>query len=177
MSRTNPCKKKPRSAKRTLLIYGEGLHEEIFLKYLRGIYSQGSGINVTVRNGKGGTVVNIITKAVNEPGAFDCRIVVLDNDKSEWEMSTARSEARTREIVLLENTPCLEATPLTILRSGQNFSTRKSTWCKSEFESIYLDKKKRTELDGYARIFPKTTLDTERANVIELDVLISLMER
>ncbi len=177
MSRTNPHKKKRRSASRTLLMYGEGLGEEMFLKHLRGLYSHNSGVAVTIRNGKGGTATNIITNAVNEPGSFDRRIVILDNDKSTQEMNQARTEARQRGVELLENTPCLEATLLTILRPGQNFSGKTSAWCKNEFESNYIDKKKRTEIGEYGRVFPKTTLDTQRANVFELNAIISLMER
>lgn len=176
MSRTNPYKKKRRSASRTLLMYGEGLGEEMFLKHLRGLYSRNSGVAVTIRNGKGGTATNVITNAVNEPGAFDRRIVILDNDKSEQEMNRARTEASQRGVQLLENTPCLEAVLLTILRPGQNFSGRTSAWCKSEFESNYLNKKKRTEIGEYEKFFPKTTLDTQRNSISELNAIISLME-
>ena len=34
MSRTNPYKKKRRHANKTLLIFGEGMNEEVFLKHL-----------------------------------------------------------------------------------------------------------------------------------------------
>jgi hypothetical protein len=176
MSRTNPYKKKRRSASRTLLMYGEGLGEEMFLKHLRGLYSRDSGVAVTIRNGKGGTATNIITNAVNEPGAFDRKIVILDNDKSEQEMNQARTEAKQQGIELLENSPCLEAILLAILRPGQSFSGKTSAWCKSEFESNYLNKKKRTELGEYEKFFPKATLDTQRTNVPELNNLISLMQ-
>lgn len=176
MSRTNPYKKKRRSASRTLLMYGEGLGEEMFLKHLRGLYSRDSGVFVTIRNGKGGTATNIIINAVNEPGLFDRRIVILDNDKSEQEMNQARGEARCRGIEILENSPCLEATLLTILRPGQSFSGRTSVWCKNEFESNYLNKKRRTELGEYGKFFPKEILDTQRANVPGLNTLISLMQ-
>lgn len=176
MSRTDPYKKKRRSASRTLLMYGEGLGEEMFLKYLRGLYSRDSGVAVTIRNGKGGTATNIIINAVNEPGAFDRRIVILDNDKGEEEMNQARTEAKKKGIELLENYPCLEAILLAILKPGQSFLSKTSAWCKNEFESNYIDKKKRTELNGYSRFFPKATLDAQRANVPELNTLISLME-
>ena len=158
-------------------MYGEGLGEEMFLKYLRGLYSRDSGVAVTIRNGKGGTATNVITNAVNEPGSFDRRVVILDNDKSEQEMNQARAEAKQRGVELLENTPCLEAVLLLILRPGQNFSGKTSAWCKSEFESNYLNKKKRTEIGEYGKIFPKATLNTQRANVSGLNTIISLMER
>lgn len=177
MSRTNPYKKKRRSASRTVLMYGEGLHEEVFLKYLKGLYSRDSGVGVKIRNGKGGTPMNIVINAVNEPGAFDRRIVILDNDKSEQEMNSARKGAQQKGVELLENSPCLEAILLAILRTGKTFSKKTSAWCKSEFESNYLDNKKRTEIGEYGKFFPKTTLDTQRVNIPELDILIALMER
>ena len=177
MSRTNPYKKKRRSASRTLLMYGEGLGEEMFLKYLRSLYSRDSGVAVTIRNGKGGNALNIIVNAVNEPGDFDRRIVILDNDKDEQEMNKARTEAKQKGIEVLENSPCLEATLLAILRSNQSFSNKTSAWCKNEFQSNYMDKKKRTEVSEYAKIFPKTILDSQRINVSGLNILISLMEK
>lgn len=175
MSRTNPYKKKRRSAERTLLVYGEGLGEEVFLKYLRGLYSQNSGFKVKIRNGKGGTPTNIVMCAVNEPGSFDRKVVVLDNDKSDQEMNHARSEAKQRGIEFLENSPCLEATLLAILRPGQNFLGKTSEWCKSKFESNYMDEKKRTELEEYKKVFSKQILDNQKDSVSELKALINLM--
>lgn len=175
MSRTNPNKKKRRSASRTLLVYGEGLGEEMFLKYLRGLYSKNSGVEVKIRNGKGGTPINIVISAVNEPGSFDRKVVVLDDDKSQQEMNLARVEAKKREIELIENLPCLEATLLSIVRNGQSFSNKTSAWCKSEFESNYLDKKKRTDVGEYTKFFSKNLLDSQRSKVSELNILISLM--
>jgi len=118
-------------------MYGEGLGEEIFLKYLRSLYAYNSGVSVTIRNGKGGNSKNIVINAINEPGDFERRIVILDNDKSQMEMTDALEEAKKRGVEILENSPCLEATLLLIFRPGKNFSTKKSSWRKSEFESNY----------------------------------------
>lgn len=176
MSRTNPHKKKRRAASQTLLMYGEGLGEEMFLKYLRGLYARDSGVAITIRNGKGGNALNIIVDASNAPGGFDKRIVVLDNDKGNEEMQRARQEATSRDIELVENTPCLEAILLAILNDGENYSSRQSSWCKGEFESKYLDKKKRTELNEYGKCFPKSLLDKQKTKIAELQKFISIME-
>lgn len=176
MSRTNPYKKKRRTASQTLLMYGEGLGEEMFLKYLRGLYTRNSGVVVTIRNGKGGNALNIIVDASNVPGGFDKRIIVLDNDKGDKEMQKARQEATSRGIELIENTPCLEAVLLAILNDGENYSGRQSNWCKSEFESKYLDKKKRTELNEYGKIFSKSLFDKQKIKVPELQKFILIME-
>ncbi|NCU41890.1 MAG: hypothetical protein EOM19_04180 [Candidatus Moranbacteria bacterium] len=175
MSRTNPYKKKRRSAKRTLLMYGEGLGEEMFLKHLRSLYVYNSGVSVTIRNGKGGSPKSIVINATNEPGDFEKRIVILDNDKDK-EMDQARTEAKKNGVQILENSPCLEATLLSVLRPKQNFSTKKSAWCKSEFESNYMGKKKRTELEEYKKVFSKQVLDNQKDSVSELKVLINLMQ-
>jgi len=177
MSRTNPYKKKRRAASQTLLMYGEGLGEEMFLKYLRSLYARDSGVAVTIRNGKGGNAVNIIIDASNAPGDFDNRVVVLDNDKGNVEMQQARQEATNRGIELIENTPCLEAVLLSVLTDGKNYSDKQSAWCKDKFQSDYLDKKKRTELSEYGKIFPKILLDKQRSRVQELGKLIFTMEK
>ena len=176
MSRTNPYKKKRRSANKTLLMFGEGLSEELFLKHLRALYSRDSGVAVTIRNGKGGTATDIVSNATREPGDFDRRIVILDNDKDEQEMQRARTEAKQRGIELIENSPCLEAVLLAILEDANSFSSKTSDWCKNKFESNYLDKHKRTEIKEYEKIFPKSLLDERRGDVTELNQLISLME-
>lgn len=176
MSRTNPYKKKRRAASQTLLVYGEGLGEEVFLKHLRGLYARESGVAVTIRNGKGGNAVNMIIDASNAPGGFDNRIVVIDNDKDDAEMRQARWEAENRSIGLIENTPCLEAILLGILNDGKDYSNKRSSWCKNEFESKYLDKKRRTELDEYEKIFPKSLLDRQKIKVPGLQRLISIMK-
>ncbi len=157
-------------------MYGEGLGEEIFLKHLRSLYAYNSGVSVTIRNGKGGNPKNIIINASNEPGDFEKRVVILDNDKDKKEMDQARAEAEKKGVKILENSPCLEATLLSILRPKQNFSTKKSAWCKSEFESKYMDKKKRTELEEYKKVFSKQILNGQKDSVSELKALINLMQ-
>ena len=176
MSRTNPYKKKRRAASQTLLMYGEGLSEEMFLKHLRGLYSQNSNIAVTIRKGKGGDAISVVIDAANAPGAFDRKIVILDNDKGNAEMTKARQEAKRRSIILFENTPCLEAILLLVLNDGGTFNSKTSGWCKKEFESKYIDKKKRTEPSEYEKVFPKTLLDKQRSKNLKLNTLISFME-
>lgn len=176
MSRTDPYKKKRRSTKSTLLMFGEGLYEEIFLKHLKSIYSRNSGVSIIIRNGKGGNAIDIVINAGREPGDFDQRIVVLDNDKDQNEMELARAKAKQKGIELLENSPCLEAMLLSVLKNGVSFSVKQSDWYKNEFESNYLDKQKRTDIQEYEKIFPKHLLDERRKQITELNKLISLME-
>lgn len=175
MSRTNPYKKKRRSANKTILIYSEGLHEEVFLKHLRSLYSQNRNVAITIKKGKGGTADALVIQANKTLGAFDRRVAVLDNDKNKSEMQKARQEAENRGIELFEHTPCLEAILLSILRKGQDFKNKSSSWCKQEFESKYIDRKKRGETDEYVKFFPMDLLNKQSLKVSELKRLISLM--
>jgi hypothetical protein len=76
-------------------------------------------VAVKVRRGKGGDAVSVVVDAINTPGSFDRRIVVLDNDKPKSEMEKARREARIKNVELIENNPCLEAFLLSILNNGR----------------------------------------------------------
>ncbi len=176
MSRSNPYKKKRRAAKETTLIYGEGLAEEIFLKYLRKLYAINSGVAVTIRKGKGGSADSIVMKAAQIFGDFDQRIVVLDNDKSKAEMKKANQLAKYHGMSLIKNTPCLEALLLSMLNNGKSFSNKSSQWCKKEFENKYISKKKRGDMGEYEKLFPKMFLEKMRGKVLGLGEYILVME-
>ncbi len=175
MSRSNPFKKKRRAAKQTLLIYGEGLAEEIFLKLLRRHYAHNSGIAVTVRKGKGGTADGIVKSAIQYLGNFNRRVVVLDNDKQKKEMETARQIGKENAVEVIENTPCLEGLLLGIL-TDNNWTGHTSTQCKKEFENKYIESKKRSEPLEYQKIFPSKLLEENRKRLPTLNRLISLMK-
>jgi Cft2 family RNA processing exonuclease len=176
MSRTNPFKKKRRSAHRTLLVFGEGLCEEVFLKHLRKLYSYNSNVTIKVLRGKGGTPADVVIDSYKIPGDYETRVVVVDNDKSQQEMELARKEAKRRKITLIENTPCIEALLLSILNGSKDFSNKTSDWCKKEFESKYIEKKKRSEPEPYEKLFTKSLLDSSRSKLNVLDTMINLME-
>jgi len=173
MSRTNPYKKKKRQANRTLLVFGEGLGEKMFLRHLKKLYNFNSGVAVTIKKGNGGCAQNIIIDTSKTFGAFDKRIVVLDNDKPK-EMIKARQEAKKRKIKLIENTPCLESLLLSIV--DKKPIEKESSWCKKRFELKYIEKKKRGESDEYDKLFSKKLLNARRLKIIELNKLILIME-
>lgn len=176
MSRTNPSKKKRRYAKTTLLIFGEGMGEEMFLKHLKGLYAYNSNVLITVKKGKGGSADSIVIEASNKPGAYDRKVVVLDNDKSKKEMLKAEKEAKKRNVELIINTTCIESVLLATLNPSNTYNNKSSKFCKKEFETTYIDKKKRSDPTEYTKLFPKTLLDTRRLTLPELSILVSLME-
>lgn len=175
MARSNPYKHKRRFAKTTLLVFGEGLGEEMFLKHLKSLYCFESGTAVTIRKGKGGTADAVVIDAA-KAGDYDRKVVIIDNDKPPTEMDHARREAANRGIELIENTPCLEALLLTVLDLKNTPQGKTSAWYKSNFESKYIDKKKRSEPAEYTKRFPKSLLNESRKSLSTLDQLIKLME-
>lgn len=175
MSRTNPAKKKVRSANRTVLLHGEGQHEEVFLKHLKSLYSFGRNINVKIQRGRGGDQSGMVTHVVNTVGSFDKRFVVLDNDRGEKSISAARKNAREHSIGLIENSPCIEAVLLAILNDGNSFKERESKWCKKHFETKYMNENKKYDVKEYSKIFPKALLDKQKDKVPELKVLIDII--
>lgn len=175
MSRSNPYKKKQRSAKKTFLIFGEGLSEETFVNHLKSLYARDTGVQVKVVRGKGGSADGMVADAARLFGDYDRRFVVLDDDKPKDEMDRARKEAKLSGIVVLEHRPCLESVLLNIADAGLVTRGKSSDWCKKEFESRFIEKKKRGELKEYSRFFPKSVLDRHRKNVTELEQLISVI--
>ena len=160
--------RKKRPVKKTVLIYAEGLDDEIFLKHLRGLYARDKSTAITIRRCTGGSADRIVKKSLKVSGDFNRRIVVLDNDKFLDEMERGRKVARKKGIILIENTPCLEAVFLSILNDGEGLSGRNSAWCKKKFEEKYIPKNKRSESKKYKGLFTKEILD---AQIEENDLL------
>ncbi|MFA4817152.1 MAG: RloB domain-containing protein [Parcubacteria group bacterium] len=170
-------KKQIRKAKYTILFFGEGLAEEVFLKYLRKAYAaRNSGVAVKIRNGQGGSADGIVQRAGLHPGSFDRRVVVLDNDKPRAEMEKARKLAKDGDVSVIENNPCLEALLLRILSKVKFLENKDSKYYKKEFEKKYICKNKRCDIDEYEKIFPKNILDSSRKKIKELGEIIGFME-
>lgn len=153
---------------------GEGLHEAAFLKYLRSVYSRNTDVKVKIIQAKGGFPGSVVQTAINAEGSYDKKVVMLDNDRPYNEMVAAQKLARMKNIELIENTPCLEATLLSILGFQRTFST--SDEYKDAFETRYLSRDKRCEWREYENVFSRQTLDNNGASVLNLGRLIQLMQ-
>ena len=183
-------KKNPRQANKTLLIYTEGKHEEVFLiyvtKYLYTIRGCGQQINIVA--GTGGSPHTILDKAIQhsykEHGeVYDYTIVVVDRDMigGEDKFGDLRKKAKENNIILVIFEPCLEALLLSILEDGKDFS-EEYTGCralKEQFHKNYLDEEKRTDSEEYEEYFSLTKIETARKrtdhNSQQLDFLIKAM--
>ncbi|MDE0243598.1 MAG: hypothetical protein OYG31_02715 [Candidatus Kaiserbacteria bacterium] len=103
---------------------------------------------------------------------YDRTVVILDGDDEG--IGEARKEAAERNLVLIENNPCMEGLFLTLL--GVNISGRKSGYCKDKFESRYMAKREKRDLNKYKEVFPKNLLDHKRKELEKLNEMISYVE-
>ena len=174
-----PRKKQQKSIrkkqKRTILFYGEGASENVFLRHLKNIYANDLGIKITIKNGNGGSPDMVVRKAINREGDFGIRVVIVDSDRPEIEK--AREIAGEKGIHLLENEPCLEALLLRILNIGKFTENKSSKYYKKEFEKKHICENKRCDIDEYAKIFLKKVLDSRRKEIGELDRMIGFVEK
>jgi hypothetical protein len=161
---------------KTVLIYCEGKHEQAFVQHLRSIYdSRDSGVRITVKRGRGGSVPNIVEAAGRCFGAFDKRVIKLDHDKNETEIESAKRLARNKGIELYFSKPCLELTLLEILEPGTNFSALDSSQLKSKFESEYIKSRHRGDATRFKTLLTKEVLEQARSSNAMLDQLIRLI--
>jgi hypothetical protein len=76
----------------------------------------------------------------------------------------------------VESKPCFEAFLLSIL-DGIDYSTHtKCDKCKKEFESKYLNSKKRKQRENYTNIFPKALLEQKAKEIPNLKKIIDVMQ-
>jgi len=171
MSRSNPYKKKIRSAKRTLLLYCEGADEKTFLNHLKALFSRDSGVHTEIRENFGGCANDVLTNVTKQIQA-DVMVCVYDVDSGvDREL---KNKVRESGIVCLESVPCLEAFLLGILEN-KDYSRHKTGDCKRLFEKKYLDGKKRKDRRNYENIFPKSLLVKQAKNIENLKKLIDLI--
>jgi len=103
-------------ASRTLLIVGEGRHEEAFLNHLKQLYvSRGCGLSVTIKNARGKGAKHVVEWTIRQiaNAAYDDVAVLLDTDK-DWSLAIEK-KARLKKIVVFASDPCFEAVLLRAL--------------------------------------------------------------
>ena len=109
-------RKATRTQRKTLLVVGEGHTEVAFLNYLKTLYCRGSGsVHVKVDNAHGKGPENVVDTAlrVRRRGQYDKVAAVLDTDIP-W-TDLLKRLARTEEVELIGNTPCIEALFLRVM--------------------------------------------------------------
>lgn len=103
-------------AQRTLLIVGEGYHEEAFLQHVKRLYApRGCGLSVTIKNARGKGAKHVVEWTARQIAntAYDTVAVLLDTD-TDWSQSVAKL-AQSKKIQTLTSEPCFDALMLRTL--------------------------------------------------------------
>lgn len=175
MSSSKYSNGKKRLTKKTRLIYAEGLHEEVFLKFLHQHFSN-KNVPITIKRGKGGSADQLIVEASKTFGGFTERVVVLDEDKPKKEIEKAVQKSNELGIIIVKNFPCLESVLLSILDHSKEYTNKNSAWCKKEFQNKHIHEEDRDDLKKYERLFPLRLLVKRRKTLKTLDNLIKIVE-
>lgn len=118
-----------RTARRTLLIVGEGRHEEAFLNHVKHLYApRGCGLAVTIKNARGKGAKHVIEWTIRQTRtvSYERVAAMLDTD-TDWESSVAH-RAREYNVRVLKSEPCFEALLLRVL--GQSPASNEATILK-----------------------------------------------
>lgn len=103
-------------AQRTLLIVGEGYHEEAFLNHVKQIYSpRGCGLAVTIKNARGKGAMHVVDWTIKQiaNARFDVVAAMLDTDQ-DWS-PTVEKRARKNKVLVLASDPSFDAVMLRLL--------------------------------------------------------------
>lgn len=164
-----------RQTKLTVLAYGEGEDEKIFLRQLVASYCRKNLVSVQTGSGGGGSPESVFAKAVQARRGEkrDIEYILLDTDKP-WSPEMVK-RAEEESIELIGNSPCLEVLFLEILDPDFDVTGLRSGACKTEFERRYCNGNNFSE-DICPEIFTKAILNEARARIPRLNRIISSME-
>ncbi|MBI5331503.1 MAG: hypothetical protein HZB71_12945 [Betaproteobacteria bacterium] len=157
-------------AQRTLLIVGEGYHEEAFLHHVKQLYApRGCGLAVTIKNARGKGAMHVIDWTIKQiaNADFDTVAAMLDTDK-DWSPGVAK-QARQKKIRVLASEPCFDAVMLRLL--GLNAQGEAKTLKKRL--APYLGNSP-TERGSYEAHFGKERLEAGRTTEPTMDALLRL---
>ena len=122
----------PRSVRRTALIVGEGLAEEVFLSHLKHLVAQRGQQSIAVKSAKGKGGRHVLDVALRQWRVADYdRVAVLLDTDTDWD-DAQRARARKAKVEVFESSPCLEAMLLSILKRPVPAATKD---CKRDFEA------------------------------------------
>ena len=94
-----------------VLIYCEGVHDQVFVRHLHQLYKPGgSQYYFDIQRGGGGSPRGLVVKARNRPGLYGSRLVVCDSDRGFAELKDADEAASKSGVEIIAFQPCLEAT-------------------------------------------------------------------
>jgi len=108
--------KHSRVQKKTLLIVGEGLDEEAFLRYLKSkLVNRDAGLMVTIKNAKGKGAKHMIEWTIRQASIADYdNVAALFDTDTDW-TQVVEALAKKKKVILLKSEPCFEAMLLRLL--------------------------------------------------------------
>ncbi len=162
-----------RTRKTTVLAYGEGEDEKLFLRHLVRSYCRTKTVTVQTGSAGGGTPYSIVQMALRARRGEkrDYEFILLDTDVAWTEEAVKLAEAE--KIELLGSDPCVEAFFLDIL--GISVETSVGTGkCKDVFKNLC--RAGRFDEDECSRIFPKSIINEARQRNEKLNKIIKILE-
>lgn len=162
--------------KLTILVYCEGLHDMMFMKYLKKLYAKDNqDLHLEIRSGTGGAPVIIVRNASKVLKEFNSRIAKFDNDKGELALSAAYDTASS--IKIAHCTPAIEATMPEILESCTSYRARSTSTCKRQLHQHHITERERINASKYDEHFPIEKLEASRVQNTRVNRLIEIFEK
>lgn len=158
-------------AQRTLLIVGEGYHEEAFLNHVKQLYApRGCGLSVTIKNARGKGAKHVIDWTIRQIANVDYDTVaaMLDTD-TDWTPTIAK-QAKSKKIQVLASDPCFDAVMLRLL--GKTPAGDAKTMKKQLAPFVSNDP---TQRQNYAAHFGPECLEAGCAHEPAIDALFRLL--
>ena len=158
------------AARRTVLIVGEGLHEERFLQHVKALYvSRGCGLTMTIKNARGKGARHVVDWTARQAAnsAYDAVAALLDTD-TDWSPAVAEI-ARKKRIKVLKSEPCLEALLLRVL--GQSPAGDRDS-LKPQLGTLIGDP---ADIRSYAAWFTIDIHEASRGREAAIDGLLALL--
>lgn len=159
-------------ARRTLLLVGEGYHEEAFLSHVKHLYApRGCGLAVTIKNARGKGAKHVIEWTIRQIAntAYDDVAVMLDTD-TDWSQSLSK-QAKRNGILVLTSEHCFDAVMLRL----QGKHLERDAASLKKLLAPYLNNAP-TEQKNYATHFGKACLESSRQHEPSIDALLRLLE-
>ena len=156
---------------KTLLIVGEGLDEEAFLKYLSSkLVTRGAGLKVTIKNAKGKGAKHVIDWTIRQAGIahYDSVAALFDTD-TDWTQAV-KQQAKKHKILLLTSDPCFEAMLLRMLGITPEVDAKK---LKKQFAPFVNNGS--TIKENYAEHFSPEQLKAKQQLEPTIELLLNLL--
>lgn len=162
-----------REQRRTALLVGEGLAEQVFLSHLKVLYVPRGAKSVTIKNAKGKGGATVLDFAIRQwqQAAYDEVGALLDTD-AQWS-DAQRALARRKQVQVFESDPCLEALLLRV--AGLAVPAGGSAAHKRAFKDQLGAEAHIAKV--YERSFDRATLDAACERLPELKAIVDFLQR